>query len=186
MLLLCVLFIASSSTEAVFILFSFHSDVSIYWFISFNPPRQSLWLRGFFIPGGKVPTVLAFLIKYKTAIKWIVATILLVVACVGVHSWYTTQIQNAYDQGVAVTEQKWDKVMTQQKLQANQTKLENAYRVKELEQKLANMQNSMNNPTAFGGQAQANFQKSEAGQQSRIPDQVIDIYNESINSEVQQ
>lgn len=112
--------------------------------------------------------------------------ILLVVACVGVHSWYTTQIQNAYDQGVAVTEQKWDKIMTQQKLQANQTKLENAYRVKELEQKLANMQNSMNNPTAFGGQAQANFQKSEAGQQSRIPDQVIDIYNESINSEVQQ
>lgn len=112
--------------------------------------------------------------------------ILLVVACVGVHSWYTTQIQNAYDQGVAVTEQKWDKIMTQQKLQANQTKLENAYRVKELEQKLANMQNSMNNPTAFGGQAQANFQKSEAGQQIRIPDQVIDIYNESINSEVQQ
>lgn len=133
-----------------------------------------------------MPTVLAFLIKYKTAIKWIVATILLVVSCVGVHSWYTTQIQNAYDQGVAVTEQKWDKIMTQQKLQANQTKLENAYRVKELEQKLANMQNSMNSPTAFGGQTQANFQKSEAGQQSRIPDQVIDIYNESINSEVQQ
>lgn len=133
-----------------------------------------------------MPAVLAFLIKYKRVIKWTIAAVLLVVACAGVHSWYNTQIQNAYNEGVAVTEQKWDKLMMQQKLQANQTKLEHAYEVRELEQKLANMQNSMNNPTAFGGQAQANFQKSEAGQQSRIPDQVIDIYNESINSEVQQ
>lgn len=133
-----------------------------------------------------MPTVLAFLIKYKTAIKWIVATILLVVACVGVHSWYTTQIQNAYNEGVAVTEQKWDKLMMQQKLQANQTKLEHAYEVRELEQKLANMQNAMNAPGAFGGDTQQQFQSSPEGQQSRIPDKVIDIYNESINSEVQQ
>lgn len=133
-----------------------------------------------------MPAVLAFLIKYKRVIKWTIAAVLLVVACAGVHSWYNTQIQNAYNEGVAVTEQKWDKLMMQQKLQANQTKLEHAYEVRELEQKLANMQNAMNAPGAFGGQAQADFQKSEAGQQSRIPDQVIDIYNESINSEVQQ
>lgn len=133
-----------------------------------------------------MPAVLAFLIKYKRVIKWTIAAVLLVVACAGVHSWYNTQIQNAYNEGVAVTEQKWDKLMMQQKLQANQMKLEHAYEVRELEQKLANMQNSMNAPGAFGGDTQQQFQSSPEGQQSRIPDKVIDIYNESINSEVQQ
>lgn len=133
-----------------------------------------------------MPAVLAFLIKYKNVIKWTIASVLLVVACAGVHSWYTTQIQNAYNEGVAVTEQKWDKLMTEQKLQANQTKLEHAYEVKKLEQRLAEMQNSMNAPGAFGGVTQQQFQSSTEGKQSKIPDQVIDIYNESINSEVQQ
>ena len=133
-----------------------------------------------------MPAVLAFLIKYKNVIKWTIAAVLLVVACAGVHSWYNTQIQNAYNEGVAVTEQKWDKLMTEQKLQANQTKLEHAYAVKELEQKLANMQNVMNTPGAFGWDTQQQFQSSPEGKQSQIPDKVIDIYNESINSEVQQ
>lgn len=113
----------------------------------------------------------------------IAAILLAVVFYSAATSWYDSKMESAYQSGVSDTNTKWERIVELQEKKAYQMKISHSDEVKSLEKRLSQVQDRLNKELA-GSSKQKYYAESSDGKKSTIPDQVIEIYNDSINMEV--
>lgn len=129
--------------------------------------------------------VLTLLSKYRGIIKGLVFAAAIGMAYLGAVYWFNSKLNDAYQEGVSATELKWERILDQQQKQADKIKMGHAEEVKNLEKSLSDLQDKLNMAEKAGKEKQIIYLQSLEGKKSTLPDQLIDIYNESINQEVQ-
>ena len=128
-------------------------------------------------------SVLAGLSKYKGIIKGLVFAAALGIAYLGAVYWFNSKLHDAYQEGVTATELKWERILDQQQKQADNMKMGHTEQVRNLEKQLADLQDKLDKAKTAGAEKQIIYLQSPEGKKSTLPDQMIDIYNESINLE---
>lgn len=128
-------------------------------------------------------SVLTGLGRYKGVIKGLVFAATLGVAYLGAVYWFNSKLDTAYQEGVTATELKWERILDQQQKQADRIKMDHAEEVKNLEKSLSDLQDKLSIAEKAGKEKQIIYLQSPEGKKSTLPDQLIEIYNESINQE---
>ena len=128
-------------------------------------------------------SVLAGLSRYKGIIKGLVFAAALGIAYLGAVYWFNSKLRDAYQEGVTATELKWERILDQQQKQADNMKMGHTEQVRNLEKQLADLQDKLDKAKTAGAEKQIIYLQSPEGKKSTLPDQMIDIYNESINLE---
>lgn len=129
-------------------------------------------------------SVLTLMSKYRGIIKGLVFAAAIGMAYLGAVYWFNSKLNDAYQEGVSATELKWERILDQQQKQADKIKMGHAEEVKNLEKSLSDLQDKLNMAEKAGKEKQIIYLQSSEGKKSTLPDQLIDIYNESINQEV--
>ena len=126
---------------------------------------------------------LTWLSRYRGIIKGLVFAAAIGAAYLGAVYWFNSKLNDAYQEGVSATELKWERILDQQQKQADKIKMGHAEEVKNLEKSLSDLQDKLNIAERAGREKQIIYLQSPEGKKSTPPDQLIDIYNESINQE---
>ena len=126
---------------------------------------------------------LTWLSRYRGIIKGLVFAAAIGAAYLGAVYWFNSKLNDAYQEGVSATELKWERILDQQQKQADKIKMGHAEEVKNLEKSLSDLQDKLNMAEKAGKEKQIIYLQSPEGKKSTLPDQLIDIYNESINQE---
>lgn len=128
-------------------------------------------------------SVLTLMSKYRGIIKGLVFAAAIGMAYLGAVCWFNSKLNAAYQEGVTATELKWEQILDQQQKRADRIKMGHAEEVKNLEKSLSDLQDKLEAAKMAGKEKQIIYLQSPEGKKSTLPDQLIDIYNESINQE---
>ena len=129
------------------------------------------------IPWGSLLTLLK---EHKKILASVLLIIALAYGAFSVNRWYDDQIQTSYNHGVAVTDQKWEKVVEKNDKERQQFKDASQARVDSLEAELAAEKAKNADNDTNGGTKQIEYIQSPVSQKVALDDKFVEIYNDSL------
>lgn len=127
-----------------------------------------------------VSGVWGFLTSYKKHIAYILLALALFYGAFSVKGWYDEQILNSYNNGVTVTDQKWEKENSKKEKETQKFKDEQERKRGELEAEITRLKLENSNDKNNGGEKKDAYIKKPASKEKVLDDDFVEIYNDSL------
>lgn len=112
---------------------------------------------------------------------WYVAVLVaVIVAGVVTKNWYDNKINESYNNGVMVTDQKWKSAQKEKDRLTTEFKNNQQAKVDRLSKELAQAKQDLADQKRNGGEKQIVYVNSPQGKAKCLDDNYIDIYNDSL------
>ena len=118
--------------------------------------------------------------EYKKAFIALAVILLLLIGGWGTHHWYTGKLEQSYNQGVMKTDEKWKKVVADNKAEQEKFRAEQQAKTDQLAARLAATQEQLKDTKENGGNKLIIYRDTPQGKSKSLDNSFIDIYNDSL------